>query len=422
MDEAQVKRIINRERKARKEAERLLEEKSTELYYINKNLEKTILERTESLSSALREAKSAVKSKDEFLSNMSHEIRTPLNAILGFIHMMIEKPYEEKEFMKYLKIINTSSQNLLQLINDILDFSKLQNHKVSLSIIDVNLKEKLEHAFNMFSKQANEKSLFYELIFSEDFPTCLKVDDTRVIQIVNNFISNAIKFTSTGQMVIINVEYNNNTLLIEVKDSGAGISLEHQDKIFKSFEQEDTSVTRNFGGTGLGLAISKELIELMNGQLIFKSCKGEGSTFGFTLNLQECTKKEEVKRDLPQIHNYKGLVLIAEDNEMNIILMEVLMESFDIGFDLVLNGKEAVDAVRAKDYALVLMDNQMPIMSGKEATKIIRTFNPTVPIVALSANATNSEQKEFLEVGMNDTLAKPIDFQKLEEKFKKYLT
>ena len=422
MDEAQVKRIINRERKARKEAERLLEEKSTELYYINKNLEKTILERTESLSSALREAKSAVKSKDEFLSNMSHEIRTPLNAILGFIHMMIEKPYEEKEFMKYLKIINTSSQNLLQLINDILDFSKLQNHKVSLSIIDVNLKEKLEHAFNMFSKQANEKSLFYELIFSEDFPTCLKVDDTRVIQIVNNFISNAIKFTSTGQMVIINVEYNNNTLLIEVKDSGAGISLEHQDKIFKSFEQEDTSVTRNFGGTGLGLAISKELIELMNGQLIFKSCKGEGSTFGFTLNLQECTKKEEVKRDLPQIHNYKDLVLIAEDNEMNIILMEVLMESFDIGFDLVLNGKEAVDAVRAKDYALVLMDNQMPIMSGKEATKIIRTFNPTVPIVALSANATNSEQKEFLEVGMNDTLAKPIDFQKLEEKFKKYLT
>jgi len=422
MDEAQIKRIINRERKARKEAERLLEEKSTELYHINQNLEETILERTKSLSTALKEAKSAVKSKDEFLSNMSHEIRTPLNAILGFVQLMIQQPYEEKKFSRNLKIINSSSKNLLQIINDILDFSKLQSKKVTLSVIDVNLKEKLTYAFEMFLEQANEKSLLYELIFSEDFPKCLRVDEIKIIQILNNFISNAIKFTSTGQMVVVSVEYHHNTLRVEVKDSGIGIDIEAQHKVFKSFEQEDASVTHNFGGTGLGLAISKELIEVMNAKLIFESTKGQGSNFGFSLQIEQCEKKQKEHKNTSKKCSYKGKILIAEDNEMNIVLMEILMESFNIEFDLVFNGQEAVDAIKANNYALVLMDNQMPIMSGKEATKIIRTFNSTIPIVALSANAITSEQKEFLEVGMNDTLAKPINFEKLEEQFKKYLT
>ena len=422
MDEAQVKRIVNRERKARKEAEKLLEQKSTELYEINQDLEKIITERTQSLSIALDEAKVAMKTKDDFLSNMSHEIRTPLNAILGFIQMMMEQPYEKEKFSKHLKIIDSSSKSLLQIINDILDFSKLQSGNTILSVVHVDLKEKLDHTFQIFSEKANEKSLFYELIFSKDFPECLCVDEIRISQILSNFISNAIKFTSTGQMVITSVEYDNNILTLEVKDSGVGIDEKAQDKIFQSFIQEDASVTREFGGTGLGLAISKELIELMGGELIFESIKGQGSTFGCSIPLEICEKQEviEKKKDT-KVNNYKGCILIAEDNEMNIILMEALMESFNIEYDLVLNGEEAVTAVKNKEYNLVLMDNQMPKLSGTEATKVIRTFNTSLPIVALSANAIESEQKEFLAAGMNASLAKPIDFKKLEEQFSKYL-
>lgn len=424
MTNEQVERIVNRERKARKEAERLLEVKSTELYDINQNLEQIISERTEKLSMALEEAKIAIQTKDDFLSNMSHEIRTPLNAIIGFIEMMQQNPNETDNFIKYLKIIDSSSKNLLKIINDILDFSKLQNQKYSLSLIHVDLKEKLSYAFEVFSENANKKSLKYELIFSEKFPSCLTVDDTKIIQIVSNFISNAIKFTPIGKSVTVHIDYDDTEkkLKIEVIDKGIGIESAAKEKIFNSFEQEDASITREFAGTGLGLSIASQLIGLMNGQLIFKSVKEEGSTFGFVIRTKICkhidTTSKEILTSLP---SYTGKVLIAEDNEMNIMLMEVLMEKFSIDFDIVTNGELAVEAIKKTSYNLVLMDNQMPKMSGKEATRIIRTFNKDIPIVALSANVTKNDRIEFLSVGMNDTLMKPINFNKLKEQFEKYL-
>lgn len=424
MDEARVKRIVNRERAARKESERLLESKSSELYEINQNLEKLVLERTNKLSNALKEAELAMKVKDEFLSNMSHEIRTPLNAIIGFVQIMLKSSYNEKSFLKYLNIVNSSSKNLLQIINDILDFSKLQSGKFTISIENIDLKAKLEHTFSLFSQSAEEKSLYYELFFSDDFPKNLLVDETRIVQIVSNFISNAIKFTPTGNVVLVNVAYDfkSSKLKIEVQDTGIGIEEESQAKIFNSFEQEDASVTRKFGGTGLGLAISKQLISLMDGEIIFNSSKGTGSTFGFEMHVEIGGDIEVIEEKVKEEeHGYKGNILIAEDNEMSAILMETLMENFEVKFDIVADGELAVNAIESKEYGLVFMDNQMPKLSGIEATKRIRKFNKDIPIVALSANALKTEQEEFLNAGMNDTLSKPVNQDDLKLMLDKYL-
>ncbi|MBU1667463.1 response regulator [bacterium] len=424
MDDERVKRIINRERAARKESERLLESKSSELYEINQNLEKLVLERTNKLSNALKEAELAMKVKDEFLSNMSHEIRTPLNAIIGFVQIMMKSTYNEKSFFKHLSIVNSSSKNLLQIINDILDFSKLQSGKFTISLVNIDLKAKLEHTFSLFSQEAEAKSLYYELFFSDDFPKYLLVDETRIVQILSNFISNAIKFTPVGKVILVNVGYDHKTskLKIEVQDTGIGIDEEAKAKIFNSFEQEDASVTRKFGGTGLGLAISKQLIELMDGTIIFESTKGSGSTFGFEMSVETGGDVEVIEeKSKEEEHGYKGKVLIAEDNEMSAILMETLMEGFEVEFEIVADGELAVEAVKSNDYAFVFMDNQMPKLSGIEATKCIRTFNTDIPIVALSANALKTEQEEFLSAGMNDTLSKPVNQEDLKLMLDKYL-
>lgn len=424
MDKERFIRIVNREKAARKESERLLEVKSSELYQNNKNLERLVSERTIKLSKALKYAEEAAEIKDAFLSNMSHEIRTPLSAILGFVEIMMNSPYNEETFFKHLGIVHNSSKNLLQIIDDILDFSKLQSGKFTLSPIDVNLKEKIEHIFSLFSKAAEEKSLSYGIFFSDHFPDCFITDETRVIQILSNFISNAIKFTPVGNMVTVNVNYDpaGKMLEAEVQDTGIGISEEAKNNIFNSFEQEDTSVTREYGGTGLGLVIAKQLIEVLNGEIIFKSAKGKGSTFGFKIPVVTCEKSmpDDIKNEHQQ-GNYKGRVLIAEDDEMCAMLMEALMEGFGIQFDIVSNGELAIEALKNKEYALVFMDNQMPKVSGKEATRQIREFNLNIPIVALSANALKNEQQAFLDAGMNDTLSKPIDHKELEIILHKYL-
>ncbi|HHH19375.1 MAG TPA: response regulator, partial [Campylobacterales bacterium] len=358
---------------------------------------------------------------------MSHEIRTPLNAILGFVEIMMKSPYDGKNFTKYLDIVHVSGENLLLIINDILDLSKLQSGKFTIAPTPSNLKKSLEHTYSLFSHKAEEKSLYYEIFFSEGFPECLLIDETRVVQVVSNFISNAMKFTATGDMVLIQVDYDLEAshLSVEVRDTGIGIEEEAQAKVFNSFEQEDASVTREYGGTGLGLAICKQLIELMEGVIIFQSTKGEGSTFGFQIPIQLCEEEVldvgETRRESRSREGYHGRVLIAEDNEMNIILIETLMEEFGVEFEIVLNGQLAVEALRSKRYALVLMDNQMPKLSGIEATREIRTFDASTPIVALSANALKTEQQQFLEVGMNDSLAKPIDYDKLKGVLDRYL-
>lgn len=423
MDEEQVQEILNRERKARKEAENALAQKTTELDEIKKNLESLVSERTAQLSLELQTLQATMKSKDDFVSNMSHEIRTPLNAIMGFIEVLRTSEYEKESFSKYLNIVHDSSEHLLKIINDILDFSKLQSGQFKISMIEVNLQEKFEHTYALFSKLADGKEIQFDLVFSNDFPKLLMVDDVRVIQVISNFVSNALKFTPTLGSVSITIDYEHasGALMVKVKDTGIGIKPEAQDKIFNSFEQEDKTVTREYGGTGLGLAISKKLIELMQGELLFESTEGKGSLFGFKIPVELGGEKvQEIEATETTALSFSGKVLVVEDNEVNVLLISILLEEHQISFDVVGNGLLAIEAVQNHEYTLVFMDNQMPKLSGREATIEIRKFNQEVPIVALSANALKTEKEAFLEIGMNDVLTKPIDTVELLEVLKKY--
>lgn len=423
MDEEQVQEILNRERKARKEAENALAQKTTELDEIKKNLESLVSEGTAQLSLELQTLKATMKGKDDFVSNMSHEIRTPLNAIMGFIEVLRTSEYEKESFSKYLNIVHDSSEHLLKIINDILDFSKLQSGQFKISMIEVNLQEKFEHTYALFSKLADGKEIQFDLVFSNDFPNLLMVDDVRVIQVISNFVSNALKFTPTLGSVSIAIDYEHASaaLMVKVRDTGIGIKPEAQDKIFNSFEQEDKTVTREYGGTGLGLAISKKLIELMQGELLFESTQGKGSMFGFKIPVELGGEKvQEIEVTETTALSFSGKVLVVEDNEVNVLLISILLEEHQISFDVVGNGLLAIEAVQNHEYTLVFMDNQMPKLSGREATIEIRKFNQEVPIVALSANALKTEKEAFLEIGMNDVLTKPIDTVELLEVLKKY--
>ncbi|MDB2562583.1 ATP-binding protein [Sulfurimonas sp.] len=288
MSDEKWTRRVTREKNARKEAEKLLEDKSLELWTLNQNLEEKVKQRTVELENALAQAKKANKAKDDFLSSMSHEIRTPLNAIIGFVDIMIKKDIDEGKRKKYFKIIQQSGKNLLRVINDILDFSKLQSDKLHIHRSQTNIQEILSDSCRLFESKALEKNITFAVNFNENFPPELIADEIRIIQIMNNFISNAMKFTPSGKSITVNFIYENtdSTLSVLVEDTGIGIEKAKQESIFIPFEQEDIGTTREYGGTGLGLAICVSLIQMMDGELIFQSQKNVGSTFGFKLKVE----------------------------------------------------------------------------------------------------------------------------------------
>ncbi|MDF1874833.1 hypothetical protein JHD48_03665 [Sulfurimonas sp. SAG-AH-194-I05] len=285
MSDAKWIRRLERERNARKEAENLLESKSLELWDLNQSLEATIEQRTADLQVALSSAQKANTAKDEFLSNMSHEIRTPLNAIIGFVDIMLKKEMPQEKRNRYLGIIQQSGKNLLRIINDILDFSKIQSGKFSIFRTKSDLRDILTNNCKLLQSQARKKDITFTVDFNETFPQTIISDDARIIQILNNFVSNAIKFTDNNGTVNVYFSYDavQKNLELRVKDNGIGIDAKAQEKIFTPFEQENASTTKEYGGTGLGLSISLSLIALMDGELIFESTKGEGSVFGFTI-------------------------------------------------------------------------------------------------------------------------------------------
>lgn len=281
MSEEKWQRRLARERNARKEAEKLLEDKSLELWNLNHSLEEKVKQRTLDLEKAS-------KAKDDFLSSMSHEIRTPLNAIIGFVDIMIKKDLDAEKRQKYFKIIQQSGRNLLRVINDILDFTKLQSGKFSIHTEKTDLHKILSDSCNLFQSRAKDKGINFSFIFSDNFPAEVISDEIRIVQVMNNFISNALKFTSSNESIDISVKYDYQTSNLEilVKDTGIGIEKDKQESIFVPFEQEETGTTRQYGGTGLGLAISVNLITAMNGKLVFESEKNVGSTFGFLLPVE----------------------------------------------------------------------------------------------------------------------------------------
>jgi PAS domain S-box-containing protein len=379
------------------------------------------------LRQAKESAEEASRIKQEFMAVVSHEIRTPLNAIMGMTEL-IQKTELTPLQTDYISTVQISADNLQGIITSILDFSKIEAGKMTLQSIPFNLKKILQNIISSNEFKAEQKGLGLFLKFDEKLDVTLLGDSIRLSQILLNLISNAIKFTSKGQ---INVEVRvvtkmHNALVVEfsVSDTGKGISPENHKLIFESFTQEDSSISRRYGGTGLGLSISKQLVELMGGDLRVKSELGEGATFSFVVGLPVSLEPiEETKNSNLSSSSLIGKkILLVEDNAMNQFFAQKLLEGWGMKVEIAQNGLEGVEKFRAKYYDCILMDIQMPEMDGFQATKIIRSENTQIPIIALTALIINEEVEHFSRIGMNDYIAKPFVADELLQKLIKYIT
>ena len=410
-------------------------------------------------------AEEASVAKSEFLSSMSHELRTPINGILGAVEILqdTEVSLEQK---KLLHIASNSGKKLLNLISDILDLSKVEAGKMELDTVDFNIFKTVEDIVAVHALSAGKNSVDFILEIDPKVPRLLNGDLVRICQILNNFCSNAVKFTKEGQIkLIVNLDKNKDEnkdkvwLRFVVKDSGVGISKEDQKKIFSNFTQADSSTTRKYGGTGLGLAISKKLTELMGGGIGLQSEVGCGSEFYFIIPLKILQNKQVSKDDeklitessVKKAHSTEKLkILLAEDDLINQKIAKIILEKLNYSVDIANNGKEAVSKIQTFNYDILLMDCQMPEMDGYEATRKIRELeageqmleirekksadrevlnannkeinqksqilNNRIPIIAMTANALAGDREKCLESGMDDYITKPINKKLLKDK------
>jgi signal transduction histidine kinase/CheY-like chemotaxis protein len=379
------------------------------------------------LQEAKDKAETASATKTEFLANMSHEIRTPLNAILGFIDILKENEIDDEK-LEYLSIVENSGEHLTMVINDILDFSKIDTHKLELELTNVNIYESLKGISDLFYAKVKEKNIEFITIIDDKLPKCVLIDIFRLNQIIMNLLSNAIKFTSNNGEVIYKVEYiqRNNSLNVSIKDNGIGIKEDNMDDIFKAFTQADNSITRQYGGTGLGLPISYELVAMMGGALKVKSQIDEGTEFYFNIALSPCVKlnntvnhSSENSISLNANHRLDHLkILLVEDNIANQIFMKVVFKKLKLDYTIANDGYEAINYFKSELYDVIIMDENMPKLSGLEATQEIRKIEynlqlKSTPIIALTANAIKGDKERFLNAGMDYYLTKPLDRKKL---------
>ncbi|MFN8430933.1 MAG: ATP-binding protein [Spirosomataceae bacterium] len=378
------------------------------------------------LTEAKEKAEEAGRIKQEFMAVISHEIHTPLNAIVGMTNL-IQKTVLTPQQTDYVHTLSVSSENLRGIINGILDFAKIESGKLSLQNVPFNLKKILNNIVDSNQFRAEEKGLGLFLKFDERADLPLMGDPIRISQILLNLISNAIKFTEKGhiqlEVRLITRMRNAMVLDISVTDTGKGIAPDKMDKVFDSFTQEDSSISRKYGGTGLGLSISKELVALMGGDLKVKSQLGVGSTFNFVLGFPISeTVMEEQETDQSAEKKLAGKqILLVEDNPMNQFFARKLLEGWGIYVDIAENGKIGYEKSSSKFYDAILMDIQMPEMDGITATKLIRAENKSIPIIALTALTIEEEVAKFKGVGMNDYILKPFEPQNLLKVLLKYL-
>jgi PAS domain S-box-containing protein len=384
----------------------------------------------EALIKAKVQAEQAAIAKSQFLSTMSHEIRTPMNAVIGFTHLLMQDPREDQK--EYLKTLKFSAENLLVLINDILDFSKIEAGKIEFEEVEFSVRELISNIKQATVQKASEKNIQLKLLVDEDIPEIVTGDPVRLGQIITNLVSNAVKFTSKGRVTIcttlVSTNSSKTTINFEVKDTGIGIPKEKRESIFESFTQASSDTTRKYGGTGLGLTITRRLLELQGSEIRLKSKEGEGSVFSFDLTFGSSTKKISKSKT----HNHKMYkeslkgtrVLIAEDNQINVVLAKEFFRRWEVDCDVADNGIIALQLVKTNDYDLVLMDLQMPEMDGYETTEEIRKLSGVkykdLPIVALTASAMLNIQDRAFIVGMNDYISKPFNPDELYSKIKQY--
>lgn len=376
-----------------------------------------------------KNARDAARIKENFLANMSHEIRTPLNAILGFTNLLQRKTLEA-DTKEYVQTIQKSGENLLTIVNDVLDLSKIEAGMMRIESAPFSIRELVHSVETMFRQKAHEKNLQLSSDVAADLPDTLDGDATRLTQILVNIIGNAIKFTSSGS---ISMHFSNKgkngagiLLGIEISDTGIGIAKNQLHQVFERFQQAEDTSTRKYGGTGLGLSIVKELVELQQGSITVESETGYGARFILAIPYKISVEELQpvVFTENTAVPDYIGRtrLLAVEDNEINQSLLKHLFGGWKLSFDIVNNGKEALQILKEKSYDLILMDIQMPEMDGYTATQEIRnSLKIQTPIVAMTAHAMPGEREKCISYGMNDYIPKPIREEQLFQIISKFI-
>jgi signal transduction histidine kinase len=401
-----------------------------ERFSLLRDLEIRVRQRTEELSVALDKVKAAAETKNRFLANMSHEMRTPLNGIIGFVDLLVEEAvnYDTKE---KLSLIKSSASSLSSIINDILDFSQIEAGSLNLEKRIFNLKKSLQDVVEFFAVQIKSGNKKLVTDFAENLPEELIGDSLRVRQILINLIGNAIKFTPAGGTITVGCDLFDKdpsqvTIRFTVADTGIGMSEEQMSRLFKPFSQADISNTRKYGGTGLGLSITSQLVSLMEGLITLQSEEHVGTTFDFMIPFASPKSKEAFANQGSSTETQRAFkILVVEDNKINQKLIVSILEKNGMQVSIADNGQEALGLIPNEAFDMVLMDCQMPVLDGYEAAKAIRS-NPDpkinkLPIIAVTANAMDSDLMKCKESQIDDVVSKPINKDLLFKTMEKYL-
>ncbi len=390
------------------ELENMNKELTDEIAYV-KRMEKE-------LKQARDKAEEMSQAKGEFLANMSHEIRTPMNGVIGTLQLLADTDLGATQ-QEYVDTAHKSAHSLLGILNDILDLSKIEAGKLSIELIPLDLREIVGQLITLHTMTAEEKCIEFRAEIDDRLPKLLVGDPTRIRQILANLVSNALKFTEKGHVIVSikagTVGNKQADIRFEVEDTGVGIEEDVKDKLFNEFTQADGSTTRKYGGTGLGLAIVKQLVEMMHGEFGVDSAPGKGSTFWFRLSLDIAAEQAEDHPEKPEQElkeKLSGHVLLVEDNPINQMVARKMLEKIGIESTLAADGQEALNWLADEQFDAVLMDCQMPVMDGFEAARRIREQEAfkQLPVIAMTANVMEGDREKCISAGMNDYIGKPV--------------
>ncbi|MFM2227024.1 MAG: hypothetical protein RL664_367 [Bacteroidota bacterium] len=379
------------------------------------------------LKDAKRKAEESSKAKAMFLANMSHEIRTPLNGIVGMAEQLAQSQLDANQ-RYFTDIMRSASSTLLSIINDVLDISKIESGKFSIETIQFNLNETVKRTLSIFKDKAKQAGISLDIDLMDDRSISYFGDPHRLSQVLFNIVGNAIKFTHSGYVRVTSQltlkENDICSVAFKIQDTGVGMDMAYLAKVFEAFSQEDASITRKFGGSGLGLSIARSIVQIMGGTIQIESEKGKGTCveIRIPMRISNDKPKQEIVEIIHMQKSLKGLrVLAAEDNELNRMVLQVILKKCEVVLSIAQNGQEAIDLIQEKKFDIVLMDVQMPLVDGLEATKYIRDeLKLNTPIIGLSANAMREEVEICRQAGMNDYLVKPYSERALVEIMKKW--